>query len=175
MITDLIPDNSKNWIIKKNVLMYYKYTNIPICFIQDDIVYIFLEHKLHNQVIKLTKHLISKDINFFFTTPEYSIPDTIIDNNKVIYHYLYSYINKYFFNGFKKIDFGLIENLCEWTKKENCYNLIKENYDLIVIKVNEKDYNFYSNTHEYNYDIEIREDFSTLYREIQINQIMNNL
>lgn len=172
MITDLIPDNSKNWIIKNNVLMYHKYANIPVCFIQDDIVYIYLDHKLHNQIIKLTKYLVLKEITFFFTTPEYSIPNTIVDNNKVINHYLYSYINKYFFNGFKKIEFDLIENLCEWTKKENCYNLIKENYDLIVKEVNETDYDFYSNTHRYNYDIVIREDFATLYREIQINQIL---
>lgn len=172
MLIDLIPDKSENWIIKNNILMYHKYVNIPVCIIQDDIVYIYLDHKLHNQIIKLTKYLVSKEITFFFTTPEYSIPDKIIDNNKVIHHYLYSYTNKYFFNGFKKIEFDLIGNLCEWTKKENCNNLIKENYDLITTKVNEKYYDFYSNKNTYLYDIEIREDFATLYREIQINQIL---
>jgi hypothetical protein len=138
--------------------MYKKYVNLPVCFIQNDIVYIFLDNKIPNQIIKLTKHLILKEIKFFFTTPEYSITNTIIDNNKVINHYLYSYVNKHFFIGFRKIEFDLIKNLLDWCKK-------------ISEKVMRKNTDFYTNKIYYKYDEEIR-DFSTLYREIQINYII---
>jgi hypothetical protein len=169
---NLIPDRSDNWIIKNNMLMYKKYVNLPVCVVQSDIVYIFLDNKIPNQIIKLTKHLISKKIKFFFTTPEYSAPNTIIDNNKVINHYLHSYVNKHFFIGFRKIEFDLIKNLLEWCEKEDCHVLIKENYDIISKKVMRKNIDFYTNKIYYEYEEEIRQDFYTLYREIQINYLI---
>jgi hypothetical protein len=170
---DLILDNSGNWSVKGNFLMYKKYVNIPVCFIEDDIFYIFLDSKISNQVLKITQKLMKGKVEFYFTTPEYSNPKMEIDNNKVIYHYLYSYSREKFFYGFRKIGFDLIQNFVYWIEKEKCYDILKENYDEVLKKiVNRKWYDFYTNKDIFECNTEIRDDFSTLFREIQINRIL---
>ena len=46
-LNSLIPDNSDKWSVKR-FLMFKKYENIPVCFIEDDIVYVFLDNKIIN-------------------------------------------------------------------------------------------------------------------------------
>ena len=94
-LNDLIPDNNKSWIIKGKYLMFKKYENIPVCFIKDDIVYVFLDAKVHNAILKLTTHLICIGHEFYFTTPLLSNPKKIENLNKaVIENYFNNYSNK---------------------------------------------------------------------------------
>jgi hypothetical protein len=165
-------DNSENWLVKSNFLMYKKYVNVPMCFIEDDIYYIFLDIRLTNQVLKLTKILMKLNVEFYFTTPEYSNPKVDIDDNLVISQYLFAYSRPQFFYGFDKIGFDLMRNLTHWMEKENCFHLLKENYDSILKRVNRNWYDYYSNTHIYDCELDIREEFSVLYRDIQINRII---
>src|ERR1035437_3937277 len=165
-LNDLILDNSQNWSIVKNnalrfhgdFLMYKKYYNIPVCYIDNEIVYVFLDNKIHNIIFKLTKHLVKLGVEFYFTSPILSNPKGVNDpNNEVIKHYLYSYSQKEFFNGFKKIEFDLIRNMVKWSDKEDCYNLVKPNFESILKVVPASHYDFYSNKSLYNYPDEIRE------------------
>jgi hypothetical protein len=170
-LNSLILDN--NWLVKGKFLMCKKYVNIPICFIEDDIYYVFLDVKLTKQVLKLTKKLMNSGFEFYFTTPEYSNPKVEIDDNLVISHYLFAYSRPQFFYGFDKIGFDLIRNLTHWMEKENCFHLLKENYDCIMKRViNRNWYDYYSNTHIYDCELDIREQFSVMYRDIQINRII---
>ena len=172
-LSDFIPDNSENWKVSKNKITYKKYVNIPICYIEDDLVYVFLDKRITKAVFKLVKKLIKLNIEFYFTTPELSNPKGVEDyHNKVIYHYLRSYIQKEFFYGFEKINFDLIKNMTDWVNKEGCFNLIKENYQSVKNIVNRKEYEFYTNSETYEYVQEIRDDFDRVYRDIQINQII---
>jgi hypothetical protein len=112
-------------------------------------------------------------VEFYFTTPELSNPKGLEDHkNAIIHHYFRSYIQKEFFEGFESIQFDLILNLTKWTKRENCYNLIKENYEIVKKIVNRQNYDHYARVKKYDYDQIVRDDYERLYREIQINQII---
>ena len=179
-LNNLIPDkfrplHNPPWIVKGQFVMFKKYEHIPTCFVENDIVYVFLDNRITKAIIKLVKHLMTLNIEFYFTTPELSNPRGIVEedyNDRVINHYLYSFAQIDFFNGFREIDFDLIDNMVKWTEKENCFDKVKANYELIHKKVQRKDYDYYSNKHTYEYVDEIREEFQSLYRHIQISKII---
>ena len=173
-LSDLIPDNSSNWSVRNDFLMFKKIQNIPACFISnDDIVYVFLDVRIYKQVLKLTSSLVDKKVEFYFTIPEISNPGGVEDlNDTTILHYLSSYSKKEFFNGFRKIDFDLIYNLIKWTEKENCFDLVKSNYEYMLKRVNHQNWNYYTNKKTFSYSEDIREEFRSLYRDIQISKIL---
>ena len=110
---DIVYDNNVDFGISNcgKFLLYRKYRNIPVCFIENDIVYVFLDKKISKVIINITKKLIKMCVKFYFTTPELSNPRGIYDyKNVVIEHYLFSYTQKEFFYGFQKIDFDIIDN-----------------------------------------------------------------
>lgn len=169
----LIPDNNTSWIVRGRYLMFKKIEHIPVCYVDNDIVYVFLDGKLLKHIIKITKHLTSLNVEFYFMTPEASNPKGVLNfHEKVIYHYLISYAKDKFFYGFKKIDFDLIDNLVKWTDKEDCFDLVKEVYNKVLKKVNNQSWDYYSNKKHFDYCQEIREEFQSLYRHIQISKII---
>jgi hypothetical protein len=173
-LDNLIPDNNSNWVVRGKFLMFKKIEHIPVAY-KDDVVYVFLDNRITKSIIKIVKHLMSLGIEFYFTTPEFSNSKGIPEedyNDKVIKHYLYSHAQIEFFKGFRNIDFDLIDNMVKWTEKENCFNLVKDNYELVHKKVLRKDYDYYSNKYTYEYVDEIREEFQSLYRHIQISKII---
>lgn len=172
-LNKLIPDNNNSWSIRGKFVMFKKIEHIPVCYIDDGIVYIFLDARLLKHVVKITKHVMSMNIEFYFTTPEFSNPKGVLDlHEKVIYHYLISYAKDKFFYGFKKIEFDLIDNLVKWTDKENCFDLVKDVYQRVLKKVNHQSWDYYSNKQHFDYCLEIREEFQSLYRHIQISKII---
>ena len=121
----LITDNSGNWIVTDKYLRYRKYSNVPVWYIQDDVVYIFLDGKVRNVIFKLVKHLTKMGVEFYFTTPRLSNPKKVENvNEEIIKHYLFTYSQKEFLFGFKKIGFNLIDNMVKWTDKEKCFDLV---------------------------------------------------
>jgi hypothetical protein len=179
-LNNLIPDkfrplHNPTWVVKGQFVMFKKYEYIPVCFVKDEVVYVFLDGRIVKAVINLVKHLISLGVEFYFTTPEISNPKGIFEedyNDKVIKHYLYSHAQVEFFDGFRKIDFDLIDNMVKWTEKENCFDKVKANYESISKKVERKEYDYFSNSYSYEYKDEIREEFQSLYRHIQISKII---
>ena len=83
-LNDLIPDNDSIWIIKKNYLMVKKLENIPLSYIKDNVVYVFLDAKIPKYVIKLVKHLININANFYMNSPLCSNPSGIEDYKEEI-------------------------------------------------------------------------------------------
>lgn len=173
-LNDLIPDNSHSWTINKSYLLYKKCgINIPMCTIEDNCVYVFIDNSaIHKPFLKLINHLIKLDIEFYFYPPTYSHPGTVIDYNNIIYHYFITYANKNFNDGFDKIEFDFIENLSKWCKKENCFNLVRENHLKVQKKIQKSWYNYYSKSDEYDYSEYIRDVFKSLYRHMQVSQII---
>lgn len=168
-----IPNVGCNWIVKSNYLMFKKYELIPLAYIDDDIVYVILENRVRKEVIRLTKHLVNLEVEFYFTVPEITDPSGVEDlPDKIIKHYLYSYAQKEFYKAFNDIEFDIIKNLVDWSNKFGYYDLIKNNYDDILKKVNYKSHDWCANKDVYEYEEEIRERFKSLYREIQINQLL---
>lgn len=179
-LNNLIPDKFRplvnpTWVVKGQFVMFKKYEHIPVCFVEDDVVYVFLDNRVSNAILKLVKHLISIGVEFYFTTPELSNPKGILEEyykDKVIKHYLYSFAQVEFFYGFRNIDFDLIDNMVKWTSKENCFDKVRSNYELINEKVERREYDFFSNKYLYEYKDEIRQEFKSLYRHIQISKII---
>lgn len=178
-LNNLIPHKfrhlNNSWVVKGKFLMFKKYEHIPVCFVDDNVVYVFLENKIPLIIVKLVKHLLEMNVEFYFTTPELSHPKGVFTDDyqdKVIRHYLYSYAQVHFFTAFKKIDFDLIDNMVKWTDKEECFHKVKSNYELISKKVERKEYDYYSGKYSFYYKKEIREEFNSLYRHIQISKII---
>lgn len=161
-----------DWVVKGKYLMYKKLEHIPVAFIEDGVVYIFLDNRIPKQIIKLIKWIMELDYEFYLMPPELSNPSNDVDEERVISHYLYSYSQKHFFYGFDKIKFDLINNMVDWCKRENCSYLIKSSYDEVNKKVQRTTYDYWKNKQVYDYNKEIREYFNTLYRDIQISQIL---
>lgn len=172
-LNSLIPDNNNSWVVRGRFLMFKKIEHLPVCYIEEGIVYVFLDARILKHIIKITKHLISLGVEFYFTTPEASNPGGVEDyNEKVIYHYLISYARDKFFYGFKEIDFDLVDNLIKWSDRENCFNLVKDVYNRVLKKVTHQSWDYYSNKKHYDYCQEIREEFQSLYRHILISKII---
>lgn len=177
-LNSLIPKKYKHldkWKINSNNLLFKNYQYIPLCFISDDnIVYVYLDLRLKKQVIEITKHLINSKVDFYFTIPDMSNPSGVYDyEEKVIRHYLEMYSNLYFYSNFNKINFDLVRNMVKWCVKNNCYDLIKENFDKISKRIQKKYYDYWTNKEVYEYSEDIRNEFKTLYRQIQINQLID--
>jgi hypothetical protein len=153
--------------------MFRKLENIPVCYIEDGIVYVLLDSRIHKQIIKIIKHLLNLNVNFYLTTPEISNPAGVIDlHEKVIRLYLTSYAKLEFYNGFKKIEFDMVDNLVKWSEKEKCYDLIKGVYLSVLKKVNHQSWDYYTGKRHFDYCQEIRDEFQSLYRHIQISKIL---
>jgi hypothetical protein len=154
--------------------MYVKYTKLPIAYIEDDIVYIFLDLKAVKQISKIVKHLVERNIEFYFSSPEFSNPSADISdyNNKILMHYLFSYADKGAFKEFKRINFDLIKNMVDFCEKNDCHALLKGCYDKVKKTVMVGHHDYYSSSDFYNYPLEIRDEFENLYRDIQINRII---
>jgi hypothetical protein len=168
-----IPNGDCKWIVKNNYLMFKKYNLIPVAYIRENIVYVILDNKIRREIVILTKKLVNMGVEFYFTIPQVTDPSGVEDlANKIIKHCLYSYAQIEFYRAFDVIEFDFIKKLVDWASKFGYYDLIKENYDDILEKVNYKSYNWFSNKDLYEYDEEIRERFQSLYREIQINQLI---
>lgn len=177
-LNSLVPKKYKHldkWKIKSDTLLFKNYQYIPLCFISDDnLVYIYLDLRLKKQVIEITKHLLNLKIDFYFTIPDISNPSGVYNfEEKVIRHYLEMYSSPYFFINFNKINFDLIMNMVKWSIKNNCYGLIKENFDIISKRVHRNSYDYWVNKNIYQYSDDIRTEFQTLYRQIQINQLLD--
>lgn len=172
-LIDIIPDNNPNWSIKSEFIRFKKLENIPVCYIDNDIVYILLDCRIPKQISKLTSFLIDKGIKFFFTTPEVSNPGGVLDiQNKVIHHYLLSNANKFIRKEFKKIEFNLIDNMVKWCEHENCFHLVKPALKIVKKKIEENYYDYHSKMDIWSYRSEIRDEYNSMYRDIILSRIL---
>lgn len=172
-LIDIIPDNNSNWSIKSEFIRFKKIENIPVCYIEGDIVYIFLDCRIPKQISKLTSFLINKGIKFFYTTPEVSNPGGVFDiQNKIIHHYLLSNANRFIRKEFEKIEFSLIDNMVKWCEHEGCFHLIKPALKLVIDRINKNYYDYYSQKDIWDYRSEIRDEYNSMYRDIILSRIL---
>ena len=171
-LNEIIPQND-DWSYKGGIIYFKKMQRIPVCVFIDDIPHVILENKVPKQIIKITNLLMRTGDEFYFTTPEATNPSGVLDYKKeVIRSYFNSYSNLKFFHGFDKIGFDLIKNLIDWSEKNDAWYLVKPIYDEINKSIQKKYHDYWQRTDYYNYDFDIREEFRTLWREIQINKII---
>jgi len=171
-LSNFLP-HGENWSISKGIIYYKKIQRIPLCMNIDSIPHIILENKIPKKVIELTKIFMKSGQEFYFTTPEAIKPSGVFEfNTEVVISYFNSYSNPKFYKGFNNIGFDLIKNLISWSEKNDTWHLVKPIYEKINEKIQKSYYDYWQQKHLYNYDYEIREEFRTLWREIQINKII---
>lgn len=171
-LNKIIPSN-KDWSFSKGIIYFKKIQKIPICILIDDIPHIILENKIPRRVLELTKNFMKSGEEFYFTTPLATNPSGVFDfKNEVIRSYFNSYANIKFLHGFKRINFDLIKNLIDWSEKNDAWHLVKPKYEEINKKIQKSYYDYYQQKDCYDYDFDVREEFRTLWREIQINKIL---
>jgi hypothetical protein len=172
ILEDLIPNKNSNWVVKKNKIYYKKGEHNLALEVIDNIVYVVIDIKISNQTIKLIELLLNKNIKFYLMFLNYQ---SLIDEDEqmnFIKTYLYTYINKEYYYGFKKINFNLISNLIDWVNENNCTDKIKEAYDIVHKIVNQNYFDYFSSNYIYDYPEEIRNDYNNIYRDINIELIL---
>ena len=174
---NLIPKSDK-WILKGNVCYIKHYVKIPILKVCDDYIWVFLDKRIHKSVIKLTKILSENGVEFYFRSPSifFETDNKFIEDN--INNYLMSFINPHFFDGFKKINFSLIDNLVSLlVKTEYSNELFNKIYDKSVKLVNMNFYDYHSMRTIWTYCSreDIRDDFLKIKRDIKISKLFFNI
>ena len=171
-LNNILPKN-ENWSFSKGIVYFRKIQKIPSCIIIDDIPHIILENKIPKQILELTRNFMKSGDEFYFTTPLSTNPSGVYEfKNEVIKSYFNSYANLKFYNGFKKLNFDLIKNLIDWSEKNDAWYLVKPIYEEVNKKIQKEYYDYWQKMYYYDYEYDIREEFRTLWREIQINKII---
>lgn len=171
----LIPKNQRHnreWTIGKDYVFFKKLHNIPLCYFRDGIVWVFLDLRIQRQVVHLISHLENLNIKFYFTHPEFSNPGQIFDMNKISLHCLRAYADSKFYKSIRKIDFDFIKNLVNFTNEFSNFDTLLFNFKIVQKEVNRRWYDYYAKKDYWNYSDETREEFRTLWREIQLNNIL---
>jgi len=173
-IEEIIP-NSNKWKISKGIA-YVKYLAwIPIIDTRKGYIEIFFDVRLMKYILKLIPKI---DTEFYLISPLLSNPVNAKMLDEEIHrvnikNYLSNYANPRFFRDFQKIEFDLITNLILYCKKFDTMLLVKESYDEVNSEVQRKGYDWYLNKEFYDTPVEIRDEFSGLYRQIKLAELLN--
>ena len=162
-----------NWSVGKHYLFFKKTHKLPVLKVEDGVVYVFLDLRIRKEMIALIQHLDKLGVEFYFTHPDFSNPGEEWNEKQIIWHYFRCWSDSKFHKDCKKIEFDFVGNLSKWVKNYSDFELLKFAYDDYLKVVNKKWHNFYTNKEMFDYSEYIREEFRTLWREIQINNIMN--
>lgn len=176
MDLDSILPKTGEWKVSKNRVFRKNIAWLPILdIVSMNYIEIFLDIRNSKDIIKIVKNLKKTDIEYYFISPIYADPGQDISNyNETnIKNYLKNLSRSQFYDGFSKIEFDFVGNLIEYCKKKNCDELIKEIYSKVNEDVQSKRWDYYSGKEYFkNNRKDIREYFNSLYREIQLQQIL---
>jgi len=170
----ILPNNGK-WKIE-NDTVYVKYMAwIPIINLKGDYMEVYFDTRLHRYLLTILPSLEGEFylISPIFTDPKNKYFDDEERHKTNILNMISNYSNPLFFDGFKKIDFDLIEHLVKYCKKFDSMLLIKEAYVQVNSEVNGKEHDYFRNKSYFIYSEEIRGEFNGLYRQIKLSELLN--
>lgn len=176
-VENLIPGNGADYEVRENGMLYFRYLGIwlPLAYFNlDGQAYIFLDMKISRQVVKVIKQAQKVGVRFFMAYPDDADPSGVTGwKEKTIKHYLTTHINPVWRKAVAKIDFDLIKNMCDWLVENDCLDLAKEVYDGMTKGVFYHYIDYFSGSREvWTYPEDVRAEWPTLWREIQINTIL---
>lgn len=176
MDLDKIIPKSGEWRISKNMVFVKYLVWVPVFEIENDkFINVFLDFKIARHILKLVKNLKKYDIPHYFISPLYANPKQDLETYHEINieNILKNYSKEAFFDGFKKINYDLIRNLIDYCNDWDCFPQVKDIYEKVNREVQYHYYDFYSKQKIQNIDRDdIRETFSTLYRDIKLQQLL---
>lgn len=173
-LTELIPDNKPNWVIRGNTIYYYHYHLVPILQKRYSDIYVVLDMRVYKSVLKLVKHLVKYKVDFFFLTRSLNPNDNITTDaakSEIIKNYMTALVNEKFFDNIGKTGLDYVENFGDYIQKTNSWLIFKEEFEKMKNQINRKTWNYY----EAHYDVK-REDIKNfivnLEREIKLNMFI---
>lgn len=176
MISDLVPDNDSNWIVKGNVIYYNYLVNIPILSFEDNLYWVFLDRRYTKAFVKMMIFLLKKGTDFYFKSRFFSIKDSFYENeihNINIRAYLLLLEDNYIHNMIKSEKYPFNKILIKYIKKFNCMNSFVEELLDIKKELLGSYFDFYSKKTLYTIpNEEIRGMIQTLDRTIKIEYII---
>lgn len=176
-IKDLIPNKDSNWIFNHNILYYKKFANIPLASKIDGELYINLDKRCVKSVIILINHCLKKDIKFLFcdrfTISEKHIWNEHIDG--IIANNLNIIEEPKIFKMIKSGELDYINIFCKFIKLYNCNNrFIKIYGELKRDHFNASWFDWYDHQLHYRVkDVEVREYYDSLFREMKISLLFS--
>lgn len=121
-------------------------------------------------------HLLKKDINFLCYSPIFSGPKKFDLNefNAVnIKNYLHAYSLDGFYDGFNKIGYDVSKGIVDYCSDFNCYHLVQPILEHVKEHVLGHQMDWRNNQMIMNVDRrDIRDSFGSLYRDIQLSNIL---
>lgn len=168
----------EDWKLSNGILYRKKVAWLPIIKIDNNVFYIYFNKRLANEIVRILRHYNGEEI--YMISPIFSDPKVFRNTDIDSYHeknldnYLKNYVSSKFYYQFKKIGFDLVSNLVSYCQKNDCFYLLKEIYDVRNKIIQNKSNHYYTGQAYYRYDEEIRNEFNSLYRQIRINQILND-
>lgn len=164
------------WKINGNRIFVKKIIWVPfIEIVQENEILIYFDLKISKQIINLIKYTRLEHINFFLISPLFADPKSNREyfHQKNIHNLLYNYTNPVFWDGFIKINFDIISNLVKYCKENDCMFYLKEEFDRVNKELQRYYFDYYSQKKIFsNKRQDIRDNFSIIYRQIQIDQIL---
>jgi len=176
-ISHIIPDNSSNWVVKKNILYFEKYVLIPLANVIEDTLFISLDMRCLNQVLKLIMNCEKNEIYFLFCDKYQIYEKNIYEENinNLIKANLVCLENSKFFDYVQSGKIDYLNKLIKFIERYNCYKQFKREWMLLNnYHFNKSYYDFYSNHSIYSVKRQdIRDYFNSLERELNIMMLLS--
>lgn len=173
-VLDLQQNNE--WIFKSNILYYdNQIIKTPMLEIyKEDTIFLYLDLKNSRRVISLIKILKESPFDFYLVCPNFNDPKVKRSNwvNLSIKSYFDSFINNTMFLAYKDLDWDPIKNLIKFTKIFGNNQILLECYNRNKELVNKQSHDWTTGEYKYNYDEEVRDFYNSLYRDIQLQMIL---
>lgn len=177
MISDMIPNNDSNWIVKGNTIYYNYLVKIPILSLENDNYWVIIDRRYTKAFIKMMGFLLNKGVDFYFKSrfinnKEISNLDQIHNLNIRAYLLLLEDDNIYKMIKSNKFPFNKI--LINYLKKFNCMSIFIEELQDIKKDLLSFYYDYRSNKKLYTIpDEETRNIIQSLDRIIKIEYVID--
>ena len=168
---------NEEWRLSKGfTIQVYKMAWIPLFKLtSDNYGYIYLDIRVIKDIFWLVKKLETENIEFHFCWPGFANPSLVSDIDVIdrnIECVLFSFLKKDFYYSYKKSEFDIVANLHKYCVDNNRLSILKEKYDELLKVSNERWYDRFKQEYVYNIERDIREDFTSLYREFRLLSIL---
>ena len=170
-----LPSLDGNWKIKHNMVYYHKYVDIPVLSIKDNTIWVSLDRRIRKPIIKMVKHLMKLNVNFYFSTRIIIHQKEINkeDLQGIIETYLLALTDEVFFDEIFDTGFDYVENLTHFMTDYDCHSMFKEKFESIKKSYLVEYQDWYANKSYYKVKKEYIRDFiRTLEREIKLNMLI---
>ena len=129
-LNTFLPNSDKNWIIKNNTIYYKKIIEIPLLTINHGRVWIILDFKLKNILVKLIKNLSQLQVDFLFINNQIWFEKEVYEEDleRTVKGYISALTNLPFFEDLEKIGFDWSKNLYNFINEFDCWNYFQESW-----------------------------------------------